>query len=64
MTLFSLNEKKTAYVPKMPPFTTLADSIHLAESNMHADYDSVHPFEVRHRSLALILIMNVAFRLF
>jgi arginyl-tRNA--protein-N-Asp/Glu arginylyltransferase len=52
MTLFrNLDEpisiqKKTA-VPKMPPFTTLADGVHLAESVMHADRDSVHSFEVR-----------------
>lgn len=41
----------------MPPFTTLADAVHLAESDMQADPDSVHSFEVRLQSPAITFLM-------
>lgn len=49
--------QKQAAVPKMPPFTTLADAVHLAEGDMHPDLDSVHSFEVRLQSPAITFLM-------
>ena len=64
--LFSLDERKPARqkgAPKLAPFTTLADAIHLAENNMHNDVDSVHSFEVRSRLQALTLSMSISFQM-
>jgi len=35
-----------ASVPKLPPFTSLPDSIHLAENTVHSQQDVAHTFEV------------------
>ena len=33
-------------VPKLPPFTSLADSVHASEGNLHPDQETAHVFEV------------------
>lgn len=66
MSHFSCDDRKSTRqkgVPKLAPFTTLANAIHLAENNMHDDFDSVHSFEVRSNLQAATLPMSVSFQI-
>lgn len=43
-------------IPKLPPFISLVDSVHLAESKLHPEFEAVHDFEVRLVSSLVILV--------